>query len=236
MSKFDKGVVVVALVAFLVMVVLSLIQSHSDPEADLSSPDPPIERVYTPSEATVEVSNYMPDGSRSYGKGVIVKHDGTTFVLTSSMIFTHKGQITVDYVNIRYTADIIHQNDVWGLVALECPFMEGTRTTKINEFPNHPPGAQVVVGDWGEVNTLEYINDDWVILDGNLPVSSTGMPTENDGELVGVIIGLNRVNVKQAIMVGNRAIKEFILQISLIDDAPPVFNPFDNLNMSDRRL
>ena len=244
MSDSNKGAVVVAaFAAFLVMVVLALFQSHSDPEVDalryeLKFPEsPPVERVYTPSECVVEVSNYMSDGRRSHGRGVIVKDHGKTFVLTSSMIFTHEGEIAVDYVNVRYTAEIINQNDVWGLVALECSFMEGTRYTKINEFPNHPPDTQVLVGNWGEVNVLEYANDDWVILDGNLPAGATGMPTENAGGLVGIIVGLNRANVKQAIMVGNRAIREFTKQVTHME-TPDVFprNPNDlSTPFEDRR-
>lgn len=233
---------VTGIVSMVIIIIISIITMLYQPPVDqvqpLPTPELPIAHIYTPSECMVEVSNHLKNGSRPYGKGVIVEHNGMTFVLTSSMIFTHNGEITIDYRNVRYAAEIIHDSEVWGLTALKCSLLSDTPSIEINDYPNHPPDTQVVVGNWGEVNTLEYMNDDWVIVDGNLPASATGMPTENAGELVGIIIGLNRANMKQAIMVGNRAIREFCDQVlrmnGLIvpDDAPDVFQ----LDMSDWSL
>ncbi len=226
--------IIVGIVVLGVAWMIVLFNIHSETVTldtpEIEYPPPMIVYDYTPSECVVDVSNYTPDGQRSYGQGVIVKDRGKTFVLTSSMIFTHEGDIMINHDvdsntrRVACDATIIHQNDNWGLVALDYYF-EGAPSIEINEFPNHPTDAQVLIGDQ-TVNTLKYMNDDWVILDGNLPPEATGMPAENDGELVGIIVGLNKANQKQAIMVGNRAIKEFVYQISLIDDAgpPPVFH------------
>jgi hypothetical protein len=171
-------------------------------------------------DCVVDVSNWMEDGQRSYGRGVVVNYGGETFILTSSMIFTHDGDIMINRdidsnSTLPCAASIIHQNDIWGLVALDC-YLEGVPSVEINEYPNHPPGTTATVGTWGEVNTLEYISDDWVLLDGNLPSEATGMPVEDKGGLVGIVVGLNRVDKTQSIMVGNRAIKEFCNQAILM--------------------
>ena len=134
MMSRERIAIVAATGAFLVMVVLALLDTHRDKEVtsyELKFPTPPpVERVYTPSEATVEVSAYF-DDQRAYGKGVIVQHTGQKFVLTSSMILNKD----VDWITvvgdreIALVAEVLHQNDIWGLVALEChlantPFIE----------------------------------------------------------------------------------------------------------------
>ena len=236
-SRYGKIGGVIAIVGLMVMVMAMLFNADLEInlwDAPLAEPPPMVERVYTPSECVVDVSNWTAEGQRSYGRGVVVNYGGETFVLTSHMIFTHEGYIVVNAEDatgyrVGYAASIIHQSDVWGLVALECSLLEGTPSITLNAYPNHPPGTTATVGTWGEVNTLEYINDDWVLLDGSLPAIATGMPVENRGGLVGIIVGLNRVDKTQSIMVGNRAIKEFCNQAILMDvrppDAPPVFVP-----------
>ncbi len=199
-----------------------------DKEVDSSQPPASpsqVERVYTPSEAMVEVSNYTPNGHKSYGKGVVVKNNGKTFILTSSMIFTHEGQIMVNRDRrdrIACAATIIHQNDVWGLVALDC-YLEGSPFVELNYDPNIPPDVQVFVGNLYTADTLEYINDDWVLLNNNLPPKATGMPVAcYYNGLVGVIVGLNSANQEQAIMVGNRALTEFCDQVVRMDAPLPL--------------
>jgi hypothetical protein len=182
---------------------------------DVANTSPPPAIVYTSaiSDCTLEVSNYLPDGRRSYGHGVVLQHNGETFVLTSTMIFTHEGDITVGKGRFTYTAEIACQDDDLGLVALKCNLREGTSSVEVTDLPSIPPGVAVQV-DEGEVNTLEYMNDYWVMLDGSLSVEATGMPVVQDNELVGIIVGLNRVNTKQAIMVGNQGIREFVDELT----------------------
>lgn len=214
-SKFDKGIVIVASVAFLVMVVLSLLQHHK--EADLGPT--PVERVYTPYEATVEVSAYF-DEQRSYGYGIVVRHDGQMFVLTSSMIFPKDVEcIAVAMPECTSMAEILHQNDICGLVALDCGFPANTPFVELNGDPNLPPGVPVEINKW-PASTLEYINNDWALL-GDISEDCTGHPVTQNGYVVGIVVGMNRINQDQAIMVGNRALKEFCDQTTLMD-APPV--------------
>lgn len=217
MSK-ERIAIVAAIGASVVMVCLAMYNTHRDKEVDLLDPAPQVVRVYTPSEATVEVSAYFGD-QRAYGKGIIVQRNGQKFVLTSSMIFNKDVDwITVETVEWTSMAEVLHQNDVWGLVALECclpaaPFIE------LNDDPNIPPRVSVGINGWS-ASTLEYINYDWVLL-GDLPEDCTGCPVTQNGYVVGIVVGMNQINRDQAIMVGNRALKEFCDQATLID-APPV--------------
>jgi len=238
MSKFDKGIAVTAFVVFLVIVVFALLQIHSDPEVDLGPPpiNTPIERVYTPSEATIEVSAYFSD-QRVYGKGIIVQHNGQMFVLTSSMIFNKDVErIEVETLEWIRETEILHQNNVWGLVALECPLLAYTPFIELNDDPNIPPLIPVGINGWS-ASTLEYINDDWVLLDDLPEEDCTGCPVVQNGYVVGIVVGINRINRDQAIMVSNRALKEFCDQVTLVNDvpnvsdAPPVFHPSANPNI-----
>jgi hypothetical protein len=181
-------------------------------EAFTSPPEPPPatyqeDRVYTPSEATVEVSAYF-DGLRTYGKGIVIRHNDRMFVLTSSMIVA----VAFDRLEVKmegetYNAYFIDRNDSFGLVALECEL--GTPFVELNDDPNIPPFVQVGVNGW-PASTLEYINGDWALL-GDLPEGEdcTGQPVVQNGELVGIVVGMNRINRDQAIAVGNRALNEF---------------------------
>ncbi len=233
MSRFDKSAIAITLTIFLVLVVFSLLQPHSDPEpVELKCPTPPpVERVYTPSEAMVKVSVYQ-DGQRSYGHGTIVHHNDQIFVLTSSMLFTKdRDSIIIDQDEHSFGAEILYKNDVWGLVALDCPLIEmNIPFVELNGDPNIPPGVPVSVGDLYIANTLEYINDDWVLLDNSLPPKATGMPVTQNDALVGVVVGINRINMEQAIMVGNRALKKFCDEATLMN-APPVLYLPDNPNL-----
>ncbi len=242
MSKFGKIAVIVAvkvmvivIVMVMVMVivmVLALFQAHSDPEADSGQPVDAIvdatvdaivaiECVYTPSEATVEVSAYFCD-REAYGKGIIVRRYGQMFVLTSSMIFTKgtdKG-IVVTEGSHTYDGTIIHQNDIFGLVALECSLRVDTPFIELNDDPTIPPFVQVGINGW-LASTLEHI-DDWVLL-GDIPEEDcTGCPVTQNGYVVGIVVGTNRTNCNQMIMAGNRVLKEFCDQVVFVDDAPLV--------------
>ena len=223
-GSIGGGIVVVGVMVMIVAMLFDAKFEINLRDAPIAEP-PPAVRVYMPMDCVVDVSNWMVDGQRSYGRGVVVNYGGETFVLTSSMIFTHGGEIMINRdvdsnSRVAYAAEIIHRSDDWGLVALDCS-LEGAPAIEINEFPNHPPNGRVLVGEH-TVNTLEYLNDNWVLLDGGLPPEATGMPTENAGGLVGIIVGLNRANQEQAIMVGNRAIREFVDQLTYIEAPLPL--------------
>ncbi len=192
----------------------------SETETKIEAPLPVFVDTLTLEECTLDVSNYRSDGSRSYGQGVVVQYEDETFVLTSTMIFTHGGDITVGTGRFIFTATISHRDDELGLVALKCDLRKGTSSANITEFPSIPPGVLVQAGE-NEVNTLEYMNDYWVILDGSFPADVTGLPVSQNGELVGIIVGLNRANMKQAIMVSNRGIREFVDELTRPD--PPAY-------------
>lgn len=230
MNNFEKGGIATGLAIFLVAV-LSLPQSHSDPEVDLVLPQPPpVERVYTPSEATVEVSAYF-DGQRAYGRGIVVRHNDQMFVLTSSMISSEKTDSII--VGGEYVAEVLHQNNIWGLLALDCFIGAGTPFVELNDDPNIPPLVQVGVNGW-PASTLEYINDDWVLL-GDIPEEDcTGCPVTQNGYVVGIVVGINRINRDQAIMVGNRALKAFCDEATLMNAPLPLAPGI--IPMNERRL
>jgi len=184
---------------------------------------PPAVYVYTPNECVVGVSAYF-DDQRSHGKGIVIRHNGRMIVLTSSMIFNKDVEyITVPWREWTFMAEILHQNNVWGLVALECGLPMNTPCVELNDDPNIPPLVPVEINGWS-ASTLEYINDDWVILE-DLPEGEdcTGSPVIQNGALVGIIIGMNRIDQDQAIMVGNQALKAFCDQATSVwMDAPPI--------------
>jgi len=216
----ERIAVVVAVVVAVVMICFALYDTHRDKEVvpdELLCFVPKVERVYTPSEATVEVSAYF-DGQRSYGKGIIVRRNGQMFVLTSSMIFPKKTDSII--VGKEYVAEILHQNNIWGLTALDCFIAAGAPFIELNDDPNIPPLIPVGINGWS-ASTLEYINDDWVLLDDLPEEDCTGCPVVQNGYVVGIVVGINRINRDQAIMVGNRALKEFCDQATLMN-APPV--------------
>ena len=211
------GAIVFALGALLTLMGMVFYDIYLGEE--VRSMPPPVDRVYTPFEATVEVSAYF-DEQRSYGYGIVVRHNGQMFVLTSSMIFNEDVEyITVGMTEWSARAEVLHQNDVWGLVALECCFMSTVPFVELNDDPNLPPGVPVEINTL-TASTLEYINDDWALI-GDLPEDCTGHPVTQNGYVVGIVVGMNRINKQQAVMVGNRALKEFCDKATLMD-APPV--------------
>jgi hypothetical protein len=141
------------------------------------------------------------------------------------MIFTEWGDITVKWGEMTYEAEPIYINRELGLVALQIDGL--VPTVELNFDPSIPPGIPVVVGG-REVNTLEYINDDWVLLDGSLPIHHTGMPVTQNGEIIGIIVGLNIANQEQSIMASNHALNVFANQVSMLEVPPlPIYLPFE---------
>jgi hypothetical protein len=189
-------------------------------EVIVYDPPPAIRAPLTIEDCVVDVSALYLD-QMHYGKGVIVEHSGETFILTSSMIFVDPFEsITVRVgPNWIVRGDIVHSNEVWGLTAVACEpgFNEGW---PISEAPNIPPDTESTTTD-GEsidlIEVLQYINDDWFLITG-VNGDYDGAPLINGGEITGIIIGVNRINTKQAIAVGNRAIKEFCDQVVEVYD------------------
>jgi hypothetical protein len=213
------GQIIGGIIIMVVLIIMMAMEATTPP-----SPPPLSMHVYTPSECVIEVSNYLPDGRQTSGKGIVLDCNGEFIILTSSMIFTHEGEYRVG----NCKAELIHQNDVWGLIALRCFLKKGTAAISLNETPNLLLGTQAWSGE-NVVQVLEYLNDDWIILTGNLLAEDTGMPVEQGRDLVGIIIGLNCIDTQQAIMVSIHAIREFVNQVILID-APPVLNIKDTNN------
>jgi hypothetical protein len=191
------------------MVVLALYDAHFD------EPPMPFYAESCLEDFTVNVSSLY-DGGRRYGKGVIVESDGKTFVLTSRMIFVDDHEkISVEFGtkgNWSVRGELVAINDEFGLacVTAEPGWSVGC---KINDLPNWPPCTTVNMRGL-TLNTLEYISDDWLLVEGGVTEDDTGAPTWMNGELVGIIVGLNSVDRSQAIMVGIRAIREFVDTIS----------------------
>ena len=92
---------------------------------------------------------------------------------------------------------------------------------ELNDDPNIPP--LVVVGIKGvSAATLGYVNDDWVML-GDIPEEDcTGCPVTQNGDVVGIIVGVHKRDRSRAFMVGNRALKEFCDMAATLMDAPPI--------------
>jgi hypothetical protein len=159
---------------------------------------------------TVNVSALC-NGGRRYGKGVIVENDGKTFILTSRMVFVDDHEkISVEFGtkgNWTVRGELVATNVEWGLacVAADPGWSVGCSINGLNV----PPGTEVEMRGL-IINTLEYISDDWVLVEGGVTGDDTGEPVWMNGELVGIIVGLNSVDRNQAIMVGIEAIREFV--------------------------
>lgn len=216
------GIPIIILIALVSGMFLLLYDAYQEEPV---CPVPDVVRVYTPSEAMVEISVYQ-DGQRSYGHGTVIRHDDQIFVLTSSMIFTEdRDSISIDQNEHSFGAEILYQNSDWGLVALDCPLIEMIIPfVELNDDPNIPPFVPVGINGW-PASTLGYINDDWVLLSDLPEEDCTGMPVSQNDALIGVVVGLNRINREQAIMIGNRALNEFCDQVTSVLDAPAVYTP-----------
>jgi len=238
--KGNKEILAIICAVFVTVVAAVLLTgSH------LKDPDAPVPEAPVPEQSTldylVKVTAHNPKASHT-GSGIVVKHGGHYFVLTSKMIFT-KGDVgyTVADTWNSYTAELVRLDDRLGLVALKLQgYLLGG--VEIDEAPNIPPGASVLVLNLENtfvVNVVRYLTDpDWMILDGGLPGTCTGSPIMTyDNNLAGVVIGINTENAEEAFAVGNHAIREFVKELihDMSFDVPrePVFpyNPNDMGNV-----
>jgi hypothetical protein len=164
-----------------------------------------IDNTPTPFDCTVAVSAYQGD-QRYYGHGVVVTHKGETFVVTSWMIFAEERDfITVGTGDTSQEVEVLYKDADHGLVALT---IKADWSVELNDDPNIPPEVEVFVGTKA-VNTAEYIDEYWIVLDGELPIDTAGVPVTNWSRLVGVVVGRCVGDDTQAIMCGNRGLREF---------------------------
>jgi hypothetical protein len=183
-------------------------------EVIVYDPPPAIRAPLTIEDCVVDVSALYLD-QMHYGKGVIVEHNGETFILTSNMIFVEPFEsITVEFgPNWIVRGSIVHSNEVWGLTAVACesPLRRGW---PISEAPNIPPDTEstaVTNTQSAPVKVLEYINDDWFLITG-VDDTYVGAPLVNGEDITGIIIGMNCINESQAVVAGNHIIKAFCEQ------------------------
>jgi len=172
-----------------------------------------IDNSPTPADCVVHVSAWN-GNKRTYGYGVVVTHEGETFVLTSAMIFTEDYEVvTVDTKDTSQEVEMKYKSEVVGLVALTG--VEGLPSIDTNVDPTIPPDVEVMVGTRLAM-TAERLNDYWIVLDRELPRDSAGMPVNHFGSLVGVVVGLCSDNT-QAIMCGNAGLKWFCDKVNELE-------------------
>lgn len=203
-----KRIDIVAVVMIMVMAGITVgVYLWNSPQID-NSPPPVIcyDGLEVPKSCIVQVSAFHGD-LRSYGHGVVVNYGGETFVLTSTMIFTEE----CDFVTIDGSSpipvEICYKDLNIGLVALVGD-LDDFCSTSLNKDPSIPSGVEVVVGSF-DIRTAEYIDEYWVVLDGELPADTAGMPVTNNDRLVGVVVGRCSDGSPQSIMCANFGLLEF---------------------------
>lgn len=216
--KTRNDVAVAVIITALIITGTCVWSNHKSPQIDNSlgidnGPPPTIcyDGLDTPENCVVTVSAFHGD-LRSYGHGVVVNYGGETFVLTSTMIFTEECDfVTIEREGVSQEVQVAYKDENIGLVALT-GFVDYP-STSLNKAPSIPPGIEVVVGSF-DSRTAEYIDEYWVVLDGELPADTAGMPvTTDNGQLLGVIVGRCSDGSPQSIMCANYGLLEFCAKV-----------------------
>jgi len=232
-DRIKRDVVAIGCAIVVSLVAAYMLQGKAPVDTPaVEAPVPP----QTPFDYTVQVTAHGPRVSH-VGSGILVKHDGVVFVLTSKMIFTPADtSYSVLFDGIKYSAGVILKDKARGLVALDIPIdFDGI---ELDNAPNLPPDAEAVVKTLDgtfHVTVNRWLTDpDWMIIDGGVPGLCTGAPIfTNDNHLAGIVIGVNTENAEEAFAVGNNAIYNFTnTVIGRLGVQPPRMDrtgPNDNL-------
>lgn len=153
--------------------------------------------LYELTEVTVESSSGL------YQGGGLRVGD---IVVTSAMIFNGEDQIvTIEGI----ITEVVYHDAALGLVALR-----GVKTFEtLYNMPNPPVGTQLMISGLRQcrVKVSRYMDDgDRMIISGDVPVYSTGYPVMMGIDVVGLVVGLNSVDVKQGIAVSLQGLEKFI--------------------------
>jgi hypothetical protein len=100
--------------------------------------------------------------------------------------------------------------------------IDGRVGIAVDDAPNLPPDATTVVHTIDrsvDAQIVGYINQDWMLLTG-IDENCVGAPLVNGDKVSGIVIGMNRIDVSQAIAVGNRALNEFVKQTTNLSRRP----------------
>lgn len=168
-------------------------------------PVPPAPVEVTVLDSLVLVKHNTPDGQIT-GGGVLLLHNDSLFVLTSSMLFPEDvGGVTVTPADgILRRATVIAASKTLGLAALRVHELGTLLPYELSDDPNLPPGVEMVTG-----NVLTYLrkNPDWMVMNGGPYI--TGTPIVHQDDVVGIVVGVNSLDENQAIVAGNHALVTF---------------------------
>ncbi len=162
--------------------------------------------VTSTSDPVARVIVAQTDGVLVVGGGVLV---GDTLV-TSEMLFTKPFKSILVLINEEeITAKLLTKRD--GLAALKVGRDDGLEIS-VGGLEIGEGGTTAVSGRYYSVSAVSHVlnNDNWVLVDGDIPITCTGDPVYRGGELVGVIVGINKTNNEQAIMMNVTGIVEFL--------------------------
>jgi len=202
-------------VLFALFASVFLYEAHFNQEVNIEDSPPVIREPLILEQCVVDVTAIYKD-QRRCGKGVVIEKNGETFVLTTTMIFVDDFEsITIEIEpNWIVQGELIHRNEICGLAAVNCEpgFNEGY---PISDEPDFTPIAETTAVSnlsRAPVWVLDYLNDDWMLIIG-VDDTYVGAPLINLDEITGLVIGQNKIDLTQAIAVGNRGITEFVDQV-----------------------
>jgi hypothetical protein len=215
MKKAPATLLFVLLIASLALNALHMMpmakdETGLDGELGTNSPEPPLpdRSLLTPTNCAIGVVNHLP-GHTMNGYGIPIRHEGKTIVLTSQMILTRGvGAMVVRLNGKEYPASVLKDNKNWGLAALAVYTDDRLPAVKLLE-QYLPIGAEALVplDEPHRVRVKRYTK--WMILSGGIPRNSCGAPVLVDDELVGLVIGVNRKNMREAVAADARTLLEF---------------------------
>ncbi len=211
------AVVILAALPFVnLMIIDHMENNHDEMVPSMDAPPVCVPEEVDPINCLVKVTNQIHE-SRYYGHGIIMERDKEVFVLTSEMIVVDGvGTILVTFPSgEKVEAELIVTNPDLGLAALK---VEGlTAGMPFDTAPNLPPDVETeacTLEGPGTATVKGYLksNPNWMLLAG-VDEDFVGAPLVNNGQVVGMVVGMNIANPEEAIAVGSQTLREFADQV-----------------------
>jgi hypothetical protein len=177
----------------------------TNPPAPPSEPPPPISYIDV---SIVDIASLTPNHTLR-GSGIVVRRSGRAFVVTSKSLFAYGvGAITI---NDKPASVLLHDH-IWGLTALYI-YDDVPLPPDIAIAENLPAGSEVTLGN--QTATIdEYLRRQrhWMVVSPP-PEPCIGKPLIQDEEVVGLILGRNRIDETTVIAVDATQLDAFITKV-----------------------
>ena len=178
----------------------------TDPPAPPSEPPPAISYVDV---SIVDVASLTPNHTLR-GSGIVIRRSGRAFVVTSKSLFAYGvGAITIN----DKPASVLLHDDIWGLTALYI-YDDVPLPPDIAIAENLPAGSEVTLGSDQTATIDEYLRRrrNWMVVSPP-PEPCIGKPLIQDEEVVGLILGRNRIDETTVIAVDATQLDAFINRV-----------------------